>query len=58
MLLFIQDHKTIAEKVVARVHWALVFGILQCRHPVPDQIVGLESIDQKMQYPVGVSFPL
>ena len=58
VLMFIDDFKTVAEKIIARVHWSLVFGILKCQHPVPDPVVRLEAINREMQSPAEVLFPV
>ena len=52
-LQFIPDHVEVMGKIVAWVMWALVCGILEERHPVPDQIVGLEGTDPHQQSPTG-----
>ena len=57
-LQFIMDHQIMLGKIVARVQWGLVFGIMGRQHPVPDSIVRLESINQRMQSPAGALFPI
>ena len=57
-LQFITDYEMVARKIIARMHWSLVYGIMKFRHPVPDQVVGLESIDRNMQIPLEAMFPI
>ena len=57
-LQFIEDFQTVAGKIVASVHWGLVFGILKLKHPVPCQVVGLEAIRREMQSPPESLFPI
>ena len=56
-LQFIEDFQTVAGKIVARIHWGLVFGILKFQHPVPCQVGRLEAIKREMQSPPGITVP-
>ena len=55
-LQFIPNHVEVTGKIVARVMWALVYGMMGERHPVPDQIVGLEGTGPHKQSPAGAAF--
>ena len=57
-LQFIPNHVEVTGKIVAWVMWALVYGMMGERHPVPDQIVGLEGTGPHKQSPVGAAFPM
>ena len=56
-LQFIPNHIEVARKIVVRVMWALVYGMMGERHPVPDQIVRLEGTGPHQQSPAGAAFP-
>ena len=56
-LQFIPNHIEVTGKIVARVMWALVNGMMGERHPVPDRIVRLEGTGPHEQSPVGAEFP-
>ena len=56
-LQFIPNHVEVAGKIVAWVMWALEYGMMGERHPVPDQIVGLEGTGPHQQSPTGAAFP-
>ena len=56
-LQFIPNHVKVTGKIMARVMWALVNGMMGERHPVPDQIVGLEGTGPHEQSPAGAAFP-
>ena len=56
-LQFIPNHVEVTGKIVARVMWALVNGMMGERHPVPDRIVGLEGTGPHEQSPAGTAFP-
>ena len=58
VLQFIEDFQMVAGKIVARVHWGLVFGILKLRHPIPHQVIRLEAIKREMQSPPELLFPI
>ena len=57
-LQFIPNHVEVAGKIVAWVMWALVYGMMGERHPVPDQVVGLEGTGPQEQSPAGAAFPM
>ena len=57
-LRYLVDFKEVTGKVIARLHWSLVYGIMGFRHPVPDQIVGLEFMDKDWQTPPNALFPV
>ena len=57
-LQFIPNHVEVAGKIVARVMWALVNGMMGERHPVPHRIVGLEGTGPHKQSPTGAAFPM
>ena len=56
-LQFIPNHVEVTGKIVAQVMWALVYGMMGERHPVPDRIVGLEGTGPHKQSPAGATFP-
>ena len=56
-LQFIPNHVEVTGKIMARVMWALVYGMMGERHPVPNRIVGLEGIGPHQQSPAGATFP-
>ena len=56
-LQFIPNHVEVTGKIVARVMWALVYGMMGERNPVPDRIVGLEGTGPHEQSPAGAAFP-
>ena len=57
-LQFIPNHVEVAGKIVAWVMWALVYGMMGERHPVPDRVVGLEGTGPHQQSPAGATFPM
>ena len=57
-LQFIPNHVEVTGKIVAWVMWALVYGMMGERHPVPDRIVGLEGTGPHEQSPTGAAFPM
>ena len=57
-LQFIPNHVEVTGKIVARVMWALVNGMMGERHPMPDRIVRLEGTDPHEQSPAGAAFPM
>ena len=57
-LRFIPDHEEVVRKIIALIHWSLVYGSLGHPHPVPDSIPGLESVDRSNQRPSDALFPL
>ena len=57
-LQFIPNHVEVTGKIVAQVIWALVYGMIGERHPVPDQIVRLEGTGPHKQSPAGATFPM
>ena len=56
-LQFIPNHVEVTGKIVARVMWALVYGMMGEHHPVPNRIVGLEGTGPHEQSPAGATFP-
>ena len=56
-LQFIPNHIEVTGKIVVRVMWALVYGMMGECHPVPDRIVGLEGTGPYEQSPTGAAFP-
>ena len=56
-LQFIPNHVEVTGKIVARVMWALVNGMMGECHLVPDRIVGLEGTGPHEQSPAGAAFP-
>ena len=56
-LQFIPNHVEVTGKIVAWVMWALVYGMMGERHPVPDRIVRLEGTGPHEQSPAGAAFP-
>ena len=56
-LQFIPNHVEVTGKIVARVMWALVNGMMGERYLVPDRIVGLEGTGPHKQSPAGAAFP-
>ena len=57
-LQFIVDYGVVTGKIIARMHWSLVYGIMGFWNPVPDQVIRLESMDRNWQTPPNVSFPV
>ena len=57
-LQFIPNHVEVTGKIVVRVMWALVNGMMGERHPVPDRIVRLEGTGPHEQSPAGAAFPM
>ena len=57
-LQFIPNHVEVTGKIVARVMWALVYGMMGERHLAPDRIVGLEGTGPHEQSPTGAAFPM
>ena len=57
-LAVLPNHVEVTGKIVARVMWALVNGMMGEHHPVPDRIVGLEGTDPHEQSPTGATFPM
>ena len=56
-LQFIPNHIEVAGKIVTWVMWALVYGMMGERHPVPNRIVGLEGTGPHQQSPAWAAFP-
>ena len=56
-LQFIPNHVEVTGKIVVRVMWALVNGMMGERHLVPDRIIGLKGTGPHEQSPVGAAFP-
>ena len=48
----------VVRKIIALIHWSLVYGSLKLWHPVPQQVVGLESMNRDMQTPPDTMFPI
>ena len=57
-LRYLADFKEVTEKVIARLHWSLAFGIMGFRSPVPDPIDGLEFMDKDWRSPPDAVFPV
>ena len=57
-LQFIPNHVEVTGKIVVWVMWALVYGMMGERHPVPNRIVGLEGTGPHKQSPAGAAFPM
>ena len=55
---YIVDHEVVVRKIIALIHWSLVYGSLKLRNPVPQQVVGLEAINRDMQAPPNALFPI
>ena len=55
---YIVDHEVVVRKIIALIHWSLVYGSLKLRNPVPQQVVGLEAINRDMQAPLNALFPI
>ena len=57
-LRYLVNFREVTGKVISRLHWSLVYGIMGFRHPVPDQIVGLGFMDRDWQTPPNALFPV
>ena len=57
-LRYLTDHEVVVRKIIALIHWSLVYGSLKLWHPVPEQVIGLESMDREMQVPPNAMFPI
>ena len=57
-LRYLVDFEEVTGKVIARLHWSLVYGIMGFRHPVPDPILGLEFVDKDWRSPPDAVFPV
>ena len=57
-LRYIVDHEMVVRKIIALIHWSLVYGCLNLHHPIPDRVAGLESVDRTSQRPSDAMFPL
>ena len=57
-LRYITDPEPVTRRIISRLHWCMVYGIMKFQHPVPDDIVGLEAVDTRFQYPPTAMFPI
>ena len=57
-LRYLVDFKEVTGRVITRLHWSLVYGIMGFRSPVPDPILGLEFMDKDWRTPPDAVFPV